>query len=68
MALAISDKAELLKAIRRHDGFVVEQANTGILIRSLGYSLGALGGWVEVVRLSPISRLIDVAATTYAPV
>lgn len=45
MAQAAVEERELLKAMRWYDGFVVALANPGFLIGSLGFSIGALGGW-----------------------
>lgn len=45
MAVAVVEERQLLKAMRWYDGFVVALANPGFLIGSLGYSIGALGGW-----------------------
>lgn len=42
---AVIEERELLKAMRWYDGFVVALANPGFLIGSLGFSIGALGGW-----------------------
>ena len=61
MALAASGKTELFKGIRWYDGFVVALANPGFLIGSLGYSIGALGGWGAALLWS-ISMLIGVAS------
>lgn len=47
--VATIEERELLKAMRWYDGFVVALANPGFLIGSLGYSIGALGGWGAVV-------------------
>jgi amino acid transporter len=49
----------LFKGIRWYDGFVVALANPGFLIGSLGYSIGALGGWGAVLLWS-ISMLMGV--------
>jgi amino acid transporter len=45
VAEAVVEERQLLKALRWYDGFVVALANPGFLIGSLGYSIGALGGW-----------------------
>jgi amino acid transporter len=45
VGMARIEERELLKAMRWYDGFVVALANPGFLIGSLGYSIGALGGW-----------------------
>jgi amino acid transporter len=45
MAVATVEERQLLKAIRWWDGFVIALCNPGFLIASLGYSIGALGGW-----------------------
>ena len=45
MAVAVVEERQLLKAMRWYDGFVVALANPGFLIGSLGYSIGARGGW-----------------------
>jgi amino acid transporter len=42
---AVVEERELLKAMRWYDGFVVALANPGFLMGSLGFSIGALGGW-----------------------
>jgi amino acid transporter len=42
---AMVEERQLLKALRWYDGFVIALANPGFLIGSLGYSIGALGGW-----------------------
>jgi amino acid transporter len=52
-------KPELFKGIRWYDGFVVALANPGFLIGSLGYSIGALGGWGAAL-LWTISMLMGV--------
>jgi len=45
VAEAVIEERQLLKALRWYDGFVVALANPGFLMGSLGYSIGALGGW-----------------------
>jgi amino acid transporter len=45
MATAVVEERQLLKSLRWWDGFVVALANPGFLIGTLGYSVGALGGW-----------------------
>ena len=45
MAVAVVVERQLLKAMRWYDGFVIALANPGFLIGTLGYSIGALGGW-----------------------
>jgi len=45
MATAAIEEPQLLKSLRWYDGFVVALANPGFLIGSLGFSIGALGGW-----------------------
>jgi amino acid transporter len=45
---AMIEERELLKALRWYDGFVIALANPGFLIGSLGYSIGALGGWAAM--------------------
>ncbi len=45
MAEAVVEERQLLKAMRWYDGFVVALANPGFLLGSLGFSIGALGGW-----------------------
>lgn len=60
MADAAVAKTELFKGIRWYDGFVVALANPGFLIGSLGYSIGALGGWGAALLWS-ISMLMGVA-------
>jgi amino acid transporter len=57
VAQAAVEERELLKALRWYDGFVVALANPGFLIGSLGYSIGALGGW-GAMALWGISMLI----------
>ena len=57
MAQAVVEERQLLKAMRWYDGFVVALANPGFLIGSLGYSIGALGGW-GAVTLWTISMVI----------
>lgn len=59
MAEAVVEERQLLKAMRWYDGFVVALANPGFLIGSLGYSIGALGGW-GAVTLWTISMIIGV--------
>jgi amino acid transporter len=59
VAEAVVEERQLLKALRWYDGFVVALANPGFLIGSLGYSIGALGGW-GAVTLWTISMLIGV--------
>ena len=60
MAEAAATHTTLYKGIRWYDGFVVALANPGFLIGSLGYSIGALGGWGAVL-LWTISMLMGVA-------
>jgi amino acid transporter len=57
VAEAVIEERQLLKALRWYDGFVVALANPGFLIGSLGYSIGALGGW-GAMTLWAISMLI----------
>jgi amino acid transporter len=57
VAEAVVEERQLLKAMRWYDGFVVALANPGFLIGSLGYSIGALGGW-GAVTLWTISMTI----------
>jgi amino acid transporter len=45
VAVAVVEERQLVKSLRWYDGFVVALANPGFLIGSLGYSIGALGGW-----------------------
>ena len=45
---AVIEERQLLKALRWYDGFVIALANPGFLLGSLGYSIGALGGWGAV--------------------
>jgi amino acid transporter len=59
MAEAAMAQGTLYKGIRWYDGFVVALANPGFLIGSLGYSIGALGGWGAVL-LWTISMLMGV--------
>src|SRR5512132_279548 len=61
MAEVTAGKGELFKGIRWYDGFVVALANPGFLIGSLGYSIGALGGWGAVL-LWTISMVIGLAS------
>ena len=60
MAEAEVSQTMLYKGIRWYDGFVVALANPGFLIGSLGYSIGALGGWGAVL-LWTISMALGVA-------
>ena len=48
---AVVEERQLLKALRWYDGFVIALANPGFLLGSLGYSIGALGGWAADVPL-----------------
>jgi amino acid transporter len=57
VAEAVVEERQLLKALRWYDGFVVALANPGFLIGSLGYSIGALGGW-GAMALWGVSMLI----------
>lgn len=59
MAEAVIEERQLLKALRWYDGFAIALANPGFLIGSLGYSIGALGGW-GAVALWTISMCIGV--------
>jgi amino acid transporter len=45
---AVIEERELLKTLRWYDGFVIALANPGFLLGSLGYSIGALGGWAAM--------------------
>jgi amino acid transporter len=45
---AVVEERQLLKALRWYDGFVIALANPGFLIGSLGYTIGALGGWAAM--------------------
>src|SRR5438477_2922910 len=45
VAEAAIEERQLLKSLRWYDGFVIALCNPGFLIGSLGYSVGALGGW-----------------------
>ena len=56
---AVVEERELLKALRWYDGFVIALANPGFLIGSLGYSIGALGGWAAMF-LWTVSMVIAV--------
>jgi len=56
---AVIEERELLKALRWYDGFVIALANPGFLIGSLGYSIGALGGW-GALFLWTVSMIIGV--------
>ncbi len=54
----------LLKTLHWYDGFVLALATPGFLIGSLGYSIGALGGWGAACFWG-ISVLIGGAAARY---
>lgn len=56
---AVIEERQLLKALRWYDGFVIALANPGFLIGSLGYSIGALGGWAAMF-LWAVSMVIGV--------
>ena len=56
---AVIEERQLLKALRWYDGFVIALANPGFLIGSLGYSIGALGGWAAMF-LWTVSMVIGV--------
>lgn len=56
---AVIEERQLLKALRWYDGFVIALANPGFLIGSLGYSIGALGGW-SAMFLWTVSMAIGV--------
>jgi amino acid transporter len=45
VASAVVEERQLLKSLRWWDGFVIALANPGFLLGSLGFSIGALGGW-----------------------
>jgi amino acid transporter len=45
VAEAVIEERQLLKSLRWYDGFVIALCNPGFLIGSLGFSVGALGGW-----------------------
>jgi amino acid transporter len=45
VAEAVVEERQLLKSLRWYDGFVIALCNPGFLIGSLGFSVGALGGW-----------------------
>jgi amino acid transporter len=45
---AVIEERQLLKSLRWYDGFVIALANPGFLIGSLGFSIGALGGWAAM--------------------
>jgi amino acid transporter len=45
LAEAAIEERQLLKSLRWYDGFVIALCNPGFLIGSLGFSVGALGGW-----------------------
>src|SRR5438094_8370506 len=45
VAEAAIEERQLLKSLRWYDGFVIALCNPGFLIGSLGFSVGALGGW-----------------------
>jgi amino acid transporter len=48
VAEAAIEERQLLKSLRWYDGFVIALCNPGFLIGSLGFSVGALGGWGAV--------------------
>ena len=52
------------KSLRWYDGFVLALANPGFLIGSLGFSIGALGGWGAML-LWGISMVIGAAAARF---
>jgi amino acid transporter len=54
----------LTKSLRWYDGFVLALANPGFLIGSLGFSIGALGGWGAML-LWGISMIIGAAAARF---
>jgi amino acid transporter len=56
---AVIEERQLLKALRWYDGFVIALANPGFLIGSLGYSIGAIGGW-SAMFLWTVSMVIGV--------
>jgi amino acid transporter len=56
---AVVEERQLLKALSWYDGFVIALANPGFLIGSLGYSIGALGGWAAMF-LWTVSMVIGV--------
>src|SRR5436190_11345035 len=45
VAEAVIEERQLLKSLRWYDGFVIPLCHPGFLIGSLGFSVGALGGW-----------------------
>jgi amino acid transporter len=45
---AMVEERQLLKSLRWYDGFVIALANPGFLLGSLGYSIGAIGGWAAM--------------------
>ena len=45
---AVIEERQLIKALSWYDGFVIALANPGFLLGSLGYSIGALGGWAAM--------------------
>jgi amino acid transporter len=57
VADAAIEERQLLKSLRWYDGFVIALCNPGFLIGSLGFSVGALGGW-GAITLWGISALI----------
>src|SRR5438046_8793441 len=57
VAEAAIEERQLLKSLRWYDGFVIALCNPGFLIGSLGFSVGALGGW-GAMTLWGISALI----------
>jgi amino acid transporter len=61
VAEAVLEERQLLKAMRWYDGFVVALANPGFLIGSLGFSIGALGGW-GAMFLWGVSMIIGLLA------
>src|SRR5204862_900389 len=45
VAEAAIEERQLLKSLRWYDGFVIALCSPGLLVGSLGFSVGALGGW-----------------------
>ena len=68
---AVIEERQLIKALSWYDGFVIALANPGFLLGSLGYSIGALGGWGAIdghqagwddnPARDPLRRLVSLA-------
>ena len=63
MATAVVQEQQLLKTLRWYDGFVIALANPGVLLGSLGFSVGDLGGW-GAAMLWGISAVVAVFINT----